>query len=859
MGQVKAPMITTLQRGSRWDPRPSRTTVLLALLSTASFAQPVTRTFFTLPSSNGAGAVMADARTATITHFREQLPATEEPLLDASGMEVWNGNQPQMVAARDLLFDASFGVRANGTQQWIRQAADESGYLTAAPSPHGGSGMISWKHRNVLGLEATTVVFAPRSLTHASFVMALKLENTGTTAVTGVRAYSLHNFHLGFGRPGVMSKLQANGETIVVHAGRELEERGFAGVVVSRPIGPVSKAAAWTPASTAAENGFRVVNETQGELLDRSGALPTGDDWASAFQFDLGDLAPGQSQWVAVVVAHHGDPFAVATVRSWLDAFVSGASAQQLVDTERLGWERFQQALRLPSTLSPDEAFVARQSAVVLAMAQVTSREAFLREVLSRDGEPRRTRFRTSLGSNVLPATIVHRGKGAVIASLPPGEWTVAWPRDGAYAAAALATVGLSTEARDALTFFLDAEGGRFQRWNELSSYQVPPYRISLTRYTGFGVEETDFNQFGPNLEFDGFGLALWALRHHELQSSDRAFIDARWNDIATTIADPIVALIDPSTGLLRKDSSIWETHWNGRERTWTYTNLTAVRGLCDAAAMAEARQDGTRAMRYRTAALALRQAIINRLTDGTGALASNREELASGTGHFDAATFEGVAMGIFAPQSREGLATSTALDRLRVTAGPGWSRNDDRSDHGGATDLSPWGSEYDSAEWVITDLRGSIALRAQGDSTRANAVLDWVTRNGVANAGLIPETFDERTGAWKFNAPMVGFGAGAYLLALAQRDRPIDPACGATPIVDGGVDAGSVDAGNASDAGVIIDAGAIVIDAGLPGDAGMSTPPKRTTQCQCALDPGLALPVLLLTLLARFRRRARS
>jgi len=86
----------------------------------------------------------------------------------------------------------------------------------------------------------------------------------------------------------------------------------------------------------------------------------------------------------------------------------------------------------------------------------------------------------------------------------------------------------------------LDAEGG-----------------ISFTRYTGFGIAETDVNAFGPNYELDGFGLSLWALR----KLGDDAFIDAHWDFIANQIADPLVALIDRKRVLLQKDSSIWESH----------------------------------------------------------------------------------------------------------------------------------------------------------------------------------------------------------------------------------------------------------------------------------------------------------
>jgi uncharacterized protein (TIGR03382 family) len=440
-----------------------------------------------------------------------------------------------------------------------------------------------------------------------------------------------------------------------------------------------------------------------------------------------------------------------------------------------------------------------------------------------------------------------------------------------------MATLGLTTQSRDALRFYLDAEGGRFKDWTELRAYSMPPYVISLTRYVGFGVEETDFNGFGPNLEFDGFGLFLWALRQHELRTADTSLADARWSDITTKVADPLVALIDPATGLIKKDSSIWETHWNGRERSWAYTSLTAARGLCDVAAIAERKGDLTHAMQYRTAATSLRRAIALRLTDASGAIASNREELMAGDGYLDAAVLDAIALGLFEPRGRIARATTAALQRLRVQAGPGWSRNDDRTDHAGRADLSPWGSEYDSAEWVITDLRGSMVLRAQGDA-RADTVLNWVTTNAAANAGIVPETFDEQTGAWKFNAPMVGFGAGALVLAYAHRNAtPSEPACGAYFDEGGGPDAGTTpDAGGPADAGLTPDSGApsdagapevdggsssdggstlIRFDAGVASDGGAGPAPSPTG-CGCTELPMSSVLALAGLISVALRRR---
>jgi uncharacterized membrane protein YgcG len=781
--------------------------VALLLATPAVFAQ--TRTFVTLPSSNGYGAVIADVSQAKVVHFRERLPATEEAQLDGTGAEVWIGDQLQVVKSRDLLFDAYFGLRVAGQQQWLSSVAADvpgSGYEPAVAA-RGGSGMVTWTQA-VAGLEVSTWVFAPRTLPHAGFVMALRVKNPGATAAANVAAFSLQNFHLGFGRPGVMTKIGSNGETITVDPSHDVLERGFAGVIVARPLGTFAHALGWSSGTPAAQNGFQIVQAGGAtDFGDSAGELGVANDSASGFQFSLGTIAAGGEAWAAVAVATHGDPFAGAEVRGWLDAYVGARTPKQLVDDERAGWVAFQQALTLPTGLSADEQTVARESAAMLAMAQVKERDTFLREFLTQDGEARRTRFlRPDGGAAALPAIISHRGTGAVLAGLPPGEWTYAWVRDGAYSAVALSTLGLTAEAREALRFMLDAEGGRFQAWTELNPPGFPPYVISLTRYLGFGVEETDFNAFGPNLEFDGFGLVLWALREHERRTGDLTLTDAKWTVISTRIADALVALIDPATGLMRKDSSIWETHWKGRERTWTFTNVTAARGLCDAAVLAERKGDTTRAATYRQAGQNLRAAIATKLTDAAGALASNREELQSGAGYFDAAVLDAFALGLFRPDGRIANATLAALEqKLRVTAGPGWARNDDRTDHAGVTDLSPWGSDYDSAEWVFTDLRGAIAFRATSP-TRADALLAWTTARSAANAGVVPETYDETTGAWKFNAPMIGFGAGAYVLALAQRAAgPIDPACGAffdETVPDGGVDAGSPDAGPKSDGG---------------------------------------------------------
>lgn len=737
-----------------------------ALLLTVSLLTAQARSFYTLPSANGHAAVMADTQTAKIIHFRERMPATEEPELDAARNPIFDGNQPRIIKTRNLLFDAYFGVRTGSGQRWLQNVpVTSSGYE---------NGIITWV-QTVDALTLTTYVFSPRGFAHPGFVALLHLEGTGAAA-----AFSLQNFHLGYGRPSP----GVNGETIDVATNRDVLERAFAGVVVVRPVGPVAHALGWSPSSPVGTNGYRIVQETMNDFGDSTGTLGVADDSASGFQF----TASGTDTWVGFVVAHHGDPFAGATVQGWLDAYVGTRGPKQLLDGERAQWLQFQASVKLPTDagLSADEEKVARQSAVMLAMAQVQETGGWLREHLTRDGEPRRSLFAT-----LLPAQVTHNGKGAVLASLPPGEWTYAWVRDGSYAIAAMAAVGMTGQARDGVQFMLDAA-------------PLP----SLTRYTGFGVPETDYNDFGPNVEYDGYGLTLWAMRKAGVMNNPRAVV----------IADALLGLIEPATGLMKKDSSIWETHVMGRERTWTYTNITAVRGLCDAWKM-------TGDARYRTAALKLREQIAKQLTDSTGALASNREELLAGSGYADAAVLEAFELGLFRPNGRIATATLALLNaQLKTTAGPGWSRNDDRTD---SNNLSPWGSEYDSAEWVFTDLRGS----------RLKATRPFTTAQAMANAGVIPETYDEVSGAWKFNAPMIGFGAGAYLLSLFP---PESPACDAYYDESGGAGA---DGGTKSDGGTQGD-----------GGTGPGTEPKG---CGCSSSSSgvLALLALARRLAARVKR----
>ncbi len=340
-----------------------------------------------------------------------------------------------------------------------------------------------------------------------------------------------------------------------------------------------------------------------------------------------------------------------------------------------------------------------------------------------------------------------------------------------------MAALGMQAEARDALRFYLDAEAGRFQGWSELASYGMPPYQISLVRYHGFGVEETDFNDFGPNLEFDGFGLFLWALRPSTRCSTGdtglgrRALGTPRRRRSRTPWSRSSIR----TRVLVRKDSSIWETHWKGRERSFAYTSITAARGLCDAAAIAERRGEADRAAgvprAQRAAARRDRRA-------AHGRLGRARRERGGARGRARATGTRRCSRGSrWACSIRRAIAARHARRARRAPArrprAPGGRGTTIAPITPARTDLSPWGSEYDSAEWVVTDLRGAVAARLMGDVARSDRLLRWVLDQSAANYLAVAETYDEIRGTYSQRARMVGFGAGVYALALAARDGP--------------------------------------------------------------------------------------
>ena len=834
--------------------------VLALVLPASAHAIDPLRSWTELVTSNGYTGVVLDLADGEVHHFREHIYASEEPRWrEDNGEELWlptvpGGDcfKPQYVASRDLLRDAYFGARIGERALWLRDLPvdlDASGYdgVPSREGRDGGTGILRMVQRDG-ALTFTTRVFAPWSLEASQFVMLLEVHNGGSTAVESLALHGLVNTALGHGRPGPRQETGADFETIrVLDDGAGVLEQGFAGLIYLKPLVPAD-VLTHTPAPF-----YDAVQSGSGELPVPETTPVSGDDLAAAMQWNVGALAPGERTWVGLVVAHDPNPDRVDGRIAEVDAWVDGRTPEALWQAERADWDAFQARLTVPAGLSTEEADLLHHSATVLRMAQVRESSYWLRPQVDRDVV--RT---TGIDGDARPVSGTgevreHLGAGAVLASLPPGEWAYAWVRDGAYAIVGLVDGGLYDEARAALEFYLRAEANRYVNYEELRDVPLRDYAISLTRYHGFGIEESDTLCNGDlNFEWDGFGLFLWSLRHYVEETGDTALVEAYWPTIRDRIARVIEDLV-VDNGLLWPDSSIWEVHWFGKEKQFAYTSITAARGMCDAAWMASAMGESAIADEFERSGRQIRQAIWRNLRAPGGEIAANVEELATGTGYWDAAAIEAVAMGLFDPAGPTAQATIQAIrDRLTVPHGRGLQRNDDEFD---GHLLTPYGSFYDSQEWVVIDYRMSIAARHAGNPEYADALQEWVRDQSLLNFLLIGENYDENTGEYRNNAPMIGFGSGSYLTAMRQRagDWSVDAACGVyfeadplfgpdevvepvDPSPDAGPDAGS-DAGVDAEGDVGSDADATTDDAATDADddaaADTETPDAETPDAE--------------------------
>ena len=602
----------------------------------------------------------------------------------------------------DLLYDAFFGFSHGPSGSWLP---------TVPPTTvdwENGTGILVVVREN-WGLRFTERFFVPMSVDAPVLVATITVRNLLAGPIPQVHVFSLHNLHVGAGTPIATEK----GETIAWDAahGGFLEQGATSG---RRALAVPLDAPLHHVASPADPYGALPGAGTLATDADSDGA--TRDDAISAFEWDAGALTGGEERTFgfALAVADGPNPTTQALWEA-LAPLTAAGSSLAVLGAEREWWKAFHAKDVLPGAVSAGEPLaLARQALATLAMAQVREPDA--------DG-------RTP--------------HGQILASLPPGIWNRTWVRDQSYATVALARTGHADAAADALRFIAHGKAGTYAQ-------QVGvPYGVSVCRYYGDGAEESDSNAFGPNVELDGFGLFLWSFREVASQPGQQGLVAELWPWAKTAAADVLVATRDES-GLVGADSSIWEHHWNNQQRHFTYTDVAAVRGLCAASELAAlAGGDGTS---WRDAARGIAFSIRQHLATPAGLLAGNLEEIAGGHA-LDAAVVEAFNWGVVDPQDPIAATTLAALSSgLSVPSGHGWRRNDD-------------GDWYDRQEWVFIDLRAAAAYARVGPAQVGQDLAGWVMDQAHGNLRQFAELYAEDSADYAGAVPMIGFGAGAFLL----------------------------------------------------------------------------------------------
>jgi GH15 family glucan-1,4-alpha-glucosidase len=369
---------------------------------------------------------------------------------------------------------------------------------------------------------------------------------------------------------------------------------------------------------------------------------------------------------------------------------------------------------------------------------------------------------------------------GQVMAALRPGLWHNAWVRDGCFTIQAMTRLGMFGEARKALEFMLNAPSGRYKDYIYKDGKNYGPgvdYQVSLTRYFGNGKEECDYNEYGPNIEFDDFGLFLTAFSDFVERSGDTDFLKKWEGLVSAKVADPIIAIIDTDS-LIRADSGPWEHHLQ-MPRKYTFTTGVCARGLELYGLLL--RHNNFEAEKYLTAALKLKAGLTRyMLTDNRYFRGNSTDTLKSSREYYDAGSFEIFANGLFAGKELLNSHVEEYDKYLRI-----------KGERDGYIRLNT-DDPYENQEWVFIDLRLAVAYLLTGQKEKAEGLIAYLSSQASANFNTIPEMISNRLQMEKVPAeahgnniwcncirdkddqyigeiPMVGYGAGAYVLSLFE------------------------------------------------------------------------------------------
>ncbi|MGA2536245.1 MAG: glycoside hydrolase family 15 protein [Terracidiphilus sp.] len=378
------------------------------------------------------------------------------------------------------------------------------------------------------------------------------------------------------------------------------------------------------------------------------------------------------------------------------------------------------------------------------------------------------------MGQSREPNGPARHGNGLIVACLPDGVYFTPWVRDMAYALVALTRMGHQNEARAGLLAYFNAQPTGKMRAETAGA----DYQISVVRYFGDGSEEPFFTQEGAtNIEFDDWGLALWALGEYLQKYDDSALLKIHthrgplYESARDFVVTPLLKnMEDYDQGLIvAADTSIWEEHQKDKKH-FAFSTAMAIVGLQNFAEVARrAGDEATRSLILNKVAL-LKEGFNAAFIRG-GKLHGTLEEGVKND--IDGALLAVINFGVVVDPAivRD---TVERMELLRVASG-GYRRV-----RGTYTDPAIFEYWYEQEEFLFVDFSLAEVDWRLGKNAEASAILNRIVSKAAADHNIIPEMyvavpcqlFPGRIGDPTGALPMVGYGAGEYIQHLLEREK---------------------------------------------------------------------------------------
>ncbi len=696
----------------------------LASLITIQAGQAQQRSWYQMPIGNGHGFQVFDRQAGKINVFLEHPYLYLAP----SENDIPNSREREGIIRRDLAYDIYFGLAIDGQMQWLNNLQAPTSLIEYDQQTN----MIKIQYSPSPKLQLEIYYTSPFGYEGNAFLMMVKA--TAIQPIT-LDLYAKANLKMGNRRPDPSDE-----QELIKFEQRYLIETGpGGGQFIYAPLGGMDSVGCgrdeemyWSlanqnillnaqnqPDSVFCQNADQVVVPKKTFIMNTNET----QWWGMGLLF-LNDQ-PNHPQKDLF-----RDESTLSDVMTRWENFVQNRPLSQIYQDLHSEWENWRKH-EYPMDLNADEMKIWRQSESVLRMGQVRERNQALR-----------------------------KNHGMYLAALPTGRWQTGWLRDGVYSTVAMSVTHHFEEAKEGLNFFLNAPRGVFPQLNG------GRYRLSSCRYFGNGLEEADGNYAGPNLETDGWGLALWGAGTYLKESCDLDWLDEITEngdsvfEALIEIGENIEDTIDPSTGLAGADCSIWEVHWDFKQK-FTYTSAAQARGLFELAEIAKAKDRMDLSARFEVLAQRMQSAIAQWLVHPVYQSLVSHQNVAQQNVNMDGSVVEALNWGLFDINDPIYIGTLNQFYRLKT-------------DHGGYRRLEPQlslvgennATEYDLSEWGYLNLRIADAWRKIGNFEIADRLISQVTRDALLNDHLIPELYHPNTGVYAGEIPMVGYGAGIWSLS---------------------------------------------------------------------------------------------